>query len=267
MRLQSIPKWNNQYLAKNDIIKELSNCDKQITPNCLRALYKFPPGFTANPKNSYGIVEYTPQAYVPSDLDLFFKNFSTKQVGQRPILDSIDGGYIQQTDMEFKYNGESNLDLEYGMALVYPQQVTLYQVGDAVEGASFNDFLDAIDGSYCSVPPGDDPTQDGIYPDPYCDPASQVCYKGPKNCGGFAATKVISTSYGYNEHDLTPAYEMRQCNEYMKLGLMGVSVLYSSGDYGVGGNQGNCINGAGADAPYQNGTLGGRFNPGFPSTW
>lgn len=115
----------------------------------------------------------------------------------------------------------------------------------------------------------------------------QGCYTGPKTCGGFAATKVISTSYAYNEHDLTPAYEKRQCNEYsechsivrlsrhywltryrlvVKLGLMGVSVLYSSGDYGVGGNGGQCIDGAGPDAPYINGTLGGRFNPSFPGT-
>jgi hypothetical protein len=41
--------------------------------------------------------------------------------------------------------------------LVYPQKVTLYQVGDLVEGASFNNFLDAIDGSYCTSGGGDDP--------------------------------------------------------------------------------------------------------------
>lgn len=50
------------------------------------------------------------------------------------------------------------------MSLVYPQKVTLYQVGDLVEGASFNNFLDAIDGSYCSYEGGDDPTQDAVYP-------------------------------------------------------------------------------------------------------
>jgi len=70
----------------------------------------------------------------------------------------------------------------------------LYQVGDALEGASFNDFLDAIDGSYCTFQGGDDPIQDATYPDPY-GTAAQGAYKGPKNCGGFAATKVISTSY------------------------------------------------------------------------
>lgn len=32
------------------------------------------------------------------------------------------------------------------MALVFPQQVTLYQAGDIPQGASFGNFLDAIDG-------------------------------------------------------------------------------------------------------------------------
>ena len=32
-------------------------------------------------------------------------------------------------------------------------------------GASFNNFLDAIDGSYCTFEGDDDPTQDGVYPD------------------------------------------------------------------------------------------------------
>lgn len=82
-----------------------------ITPDCLRALYQFPVNHQANSKNSYGIVEYTPQAYVPGDLDLFFSNFSKSQVGNRPILDSIDGGVVQQTNMSFSFNGESNLDL------------------------------------------------------------------------------------------------------------------------------------------------------------
>ncbi|EMC93369.1 hypothetical protein BAUCODRAFT_113640 [Baudoinia panamericana UAMH 10762] len=240
---------------------DLSTCDEYIVPDCLRYLYQFPTNYGANPQNSYGIVEYTPQAYVPSDLDMFFRNFSSRSVGTRPILDSIDGGVVQQTNMSFGYNGESDLDLEYAITLVYPQPVTLYQVGDLVEGASFNNFLDAIDGSYCTYEGGDDPTQDAIYPDPYGG------YQGPENCGGYTATKVISTSYAYNEHDLTPFYEMRQCNEYMKLGMMGVSVLYSSGDYGVAGNGGQCINGTGADANYTApGAAYGRFNPSFPGT-
>ncbi|KAI0093141.1 hypothetical protein BDY19DRAFT_922273 [Irpex rosettiformis] len=35
--------------------------------------------------------------------------------------------------------------------------------------------------------------------------------------------------------DLTPAYAARQCAEYGELGLMGVTFLYASGDWGVAG--------------------------------
>lgn len=211
---------------------DLTYCNEEITPECLRALYSIPEGTTANSKNSYGIVEYSPQAYLPADLDLFFANYSSNLVGERPIFDSIDGGVLQTEVESFDYNGESDLDLEYAMTLVYPQKVTLYQVGDIVEGASFNNFLDAFDASYCS---GDDPTDDGVYPDPYNYTGS---YQGPEDCGDFTPAKVISTSYSYDEADLTAAYEIRQCNEYLKLGLMGTTFLYSSGDDGVAGNEG-----------------------------
>jgi hypothetical protein len=37
-------------------------------------------------------VEYTPQAYVPSDLDIFAKTYAPDILGKRPKLVSIDGG-------------------------------------------------------------------------------------------------------------------------------------------------------------------------------
>lgn len=243
-----LPKVGAQVSAGN-IFKDLQNCDKQITPVCLQALYRFPPQFHANPGNSYGIVEYTPQAYLQSDLNRFFANFSPPLVGKPPKFVSIDGGVDQTTNQGFDYNGESNLDLEYAMALVYPLNVTLFQTGDLVQGASFNNFLDGIDASYCTYEGGDDPTQDGIYP--------------ASDCGTAKPTNVISTSYGYNEADLTPFYEQRQCNEYMKLGLQGTTILYSSGDYGVAGNGGQCIDPT--TGQYNNGTSG-KFNPSFPGT-
>ena len=148
-------------------------------------------------------MEYSPQAYLPSDLQMFAKNYSTDLIGKEPKMVSIDGGgilfpecgamlntiyvplgYLQTTNRSFDNNGESDLDLQYGMSLVTGEQtVTLYQTGDMVvgrlvarvssgvsnsrcgAGASFNNFLDAIDGSYCTFDGGDDPTQDGVYPD------------------------------------------------------------------------------------------------------
>ena len=85
-------------------------------------------------------------------MDLFFKNFSHAQIGQRPKLVSIDGGKIPsflsslfvfdhgrigilQTDQTGPdFNLESSLDLQYSMGLVGKnQQVTLFQVGDVIE--------------------------------------------------------------------------------------------------------------------------------------
>ncbi|KAF7323695.1 Subtilisin-like protein [Mycena kentingensis (nom. inval.)] len=233
------------------------NCASQITPACLRALYKFndyKP--VATDRNSYAIVEYTPQAYVPSDLDHFAANFPPSVVGARPILESIDGGTLQTPFVGFDFNGESNLDLQYAMNLVGPKQdVTLYQVGDIPMGASFNNLLDALDESFCTFEGGDDPLFDGIYPDPL-----SGGYQG-HDCGTVKPAYVISTSYGYNEADLSPAYTARQCAEYAKLGLMGVTVLYSSGDNGVGGNGALCLNPNGSQS-----RTGKIFSPSFPST-
>ena len=75
-------------------------------------------------------------------------------------------------------------------------------------GGSFNNFLDALDGSYCDYDGGDNSTFDGIYPD--------STYKR-KDCGTAPLANVISTSYGYTEALLGPAYIERQCYEYGKV--------------------------------------------------
>lgn len=253
----SLPKQGTQIDNSTNSIDGLKTCDTVITPDCLRALYGIPVLTTANPANSFGIVEYTPQIYIQEDLDLFFSNYSKNQKQRSPILNSINGGISGNRTQGFFLNAESDLDLEYGMTLVNPQPVQLYQVGDFIEGGSLNDFLDAVDASYCTFDGGDDPVQDGQYP------SSRGGYEGPKNCGGFAATKVISSSYAYNEADLTARYETRQCAEYAKLGLAGSTFLFASGDYGVSGNLFKCIE-------PRNKTLNvgnnGIFNPSFPAS-
>lgn len=238
----------------------LENCDTMITTACLQALYNFPPGSKSATNNTMGVVEYTPQAFLQTDLNMWFEQFSPNQANKVPIVDLIDGAVVQQTNQSFAFNGESALDLEFAMALINPQQVTVFQVGDLVEGGSFNNFLEAIDASYCTADGGDskDPNVDGQYPDP-----KPGGFPGELQCGRYQSTKVISTSYSANEADLGAKYEMRQCNEYMKLGLQGVSVLYSSGDFGVAGNGGQCIDSK--TGAYNNGSSG-VFNPSFPGT-
>ncbi|PLW47967.1 hypothetical protein PCANC_09418 [Puccinia coronata f. sp. avenae] len=231
---------------------DLAHCANVTTIDCLKALYKFGDYQMTSPtKHTLAIVEYTPQSVVYKDMDLFFSTFAPNVKGSRPNLVPIDGGELNQEMTEFGLNGESNLDLQYSMPLVYPLNISLYQVGDPEIGGSFNNFLDALDSSYCSTPL--DPMQDGLYPNPRGYPK--------RDCGTVKPANIISTSYGMNEADATPAYLMRQCNEYGKLGLMGTSFLFSSGDNGVAGNRGVCLNRDGSQS-----VEGKLFNPSFPGT-
>ncbi|KAF9243181.1 peptidase S8/S53 domain-containing protein [Melanogaster broomeanus] len=194
------------------LVTELEQCDEYITPICLRALYGLVYVPVATELNSYGI-------------DL---------IGKEPYMVSIDGGYAQTEYQGFGYNGESDLDLQYGMSLVTgAQTVTLYQTGDMVEvlaiSSNFRQVLPSTISltlsmvPYCTFEGGDDYTQDAMYPDEYP--------------GG------------------------TWCAEYAKLGLMGVTVLYSSGDDGVAGNGNYCLNPDGSQT-----ADGMIFNPSFPGT-
>ncbi|KAH7927947.1 subtilisin-like protein [Leucogyrophana mollusca] len=232
-------------------------CDEEITPSCLRALYGLPNKPVSAKKNSFGIVEFTPQTHRQSDLNSFAKKYSTGLSGVSPKMVSIDGGVLQTKLTDDNYYAESSADLEYGMSLVGPkQEVTLYQVGDTHRGASFNNFLDAIDGFYCIFENGDDASHDTIYPDNV--PGG---YKGKQPCGTVKPTNVISTSYKYNEADLSDLYAGRQCLEYGKLGIMGITVLYPSGDDGVEGGRGLCLTPKGKQT-----SKGKVFNPSFPAS-
>ncbi|KAH7904514.1 peptidase S8/S53 domain-containing protein [Hygrophoropsis aurantiaca] len=204
---------------------------EQIEPNCYRGLYGIPETPPSPAKqNGFGIVEYAPNAYLQKDLDMFAKQFSPSLVGKFPKQISIHGG-TQQTKLKgSEYNGESDYDLQYAMSLVgEKQQVTLYQVGIlAVDSMSDDNFLDAIDAFYCFSSFGN--TQHD----------HTGGYKGPKACGTDKPTNVISSSHAAPEVAISNSYAARQCIEYGKLGVMGVTVLYSSGDSGVAGIYGQC---------------------------
>jgi len=188
----------------------------------------------------------------------------TPHSGTHPTLDSIDGGFAPVTNIS-QAGGEANLDFELAIPIIYPQTTTLYQTDDPyyAEGDSnatgiFNTFLDAIDGSYCTYSAygetGNDPVLDPKYPDP--NPGG---YKGQSMCGVYKPTNVISISYGEQEQDLPAYYQQRQCNEFLKLGLQGVSIFVASGDTGVGG-----IPGDGApNGCLRNGTV---FSPTQPNS-
>jgi tripeptidyl-peptidase-1 len=55
MQLGSLPK-QGATLADNEVLdsEQLENCDRQITPNCVRALYDFGPGNSVQQQNTLG---------------------------------------------------------------------------------------------------------------------------------------------------------------------------------------------------------------------
>jgi tripeptidyl-peptidase-1 len=69
-----------------------------------------------------------------------------------------------------------------------------------------------------------------------------LLYNVDRDCGTVKPANVISTSYALDEAKLSRASATRQCNEYAKLGLLGVTFLYASGDDGVAGDDGKCLN-------------------------
>jgi tripeptidyl-peptidase I len=168
------------------------------------------------------------------------------------------------------------MDLMLAYPIIYPQTITLYNADDLLWQADpnfiytygFNTFLDALDGSYCIYSAfgetrnasniGDDGQGRPVYPDPR--PGE---FNGPLQCGLYKPTNRIFWSYGGDEADVPDYYQKRQCKENLKLGVRGVSILFTSGDSGVS----TYPPPYGIDGP--TGCLGKEeniFNPSWPST-
>ena len=115
-------------------------------------------------------------------------------------------------------------------------------------------------GSYCTYMGGDQPYLDPQYPDP-----NEGGYLGPLQCGGAPLSNIISFSYGQIEAGLPRFYQQRQCHEWMKLGLQGVSILFGSGDSGVANayNTGEAKTCVDVEQGYVT-PSGKQFSPSFP---
>ena len=242
---------------------QATGCDTTITPSCIKTLYNITNPTLAASGNKLGIFEDLGDVYSQTDLNEFFLNLAPNiPPGTHPILDSIDGATAPNPVTSA--GAESDLDFQISYPIIYPQNFILFQTDDPVYEANYkysgflNNFLDAIDGSYCTYSAFGETGNSPLDP-PYPDPAAGG-YKGALNCGVYKPTNVISISYGGQEYDLPTNYQQRQCNEYMKLGMQGVSIVVASGDSGVAGP-------AGDDNP--DGCLGptGKiFSPDFPAT-
>ncbi|KAF4237496.1 hypothetical protein CNMCM8980_006955 [Aspergillus fumigatiaffinis] len=218
----------------------LGLCDIAVMPACVHAIYNISEGTKATKGNELGIFEDLGDVYSQEDLDLFFSTFAPQiPQGTHPILKAVDGA--QAPTSVSNAGPESDLDFQISYPIIWPQNSILFQTDDTMQLT--------------------DPTamRSPLWTPSYPNPADGG-YKGQLQCGVYQPPKVLSISYGGAEADLPIAYQRRQCAEWMKLGLQGVSVVVASGDSGVEGRNGdptpnNCL-----------GTEGKVFAPDFPAT-
>jgi tripeptidyl-peptidase-1 len=205
------------------------DCFEFMNPECLRLLYNIPAStnIPIHPNNSFGIFELSYTTWLPEDLDAFFMDFEPQLVNTRPVIQPIDGGYRQTEFKNDIFNLESNLDFEYAMSLTYPQPVINLQVGSETQVGNTNIMLAAFDKEYCET--GLDPEFNAIQlsGNPTNNSANVT------DCGTVDPPLVISISYAWNEAAFSERYDQRQCLEYLKLGLQGVTVMAASADLGT----------------------------------
>lgn len=251
---QQIPR---QQVVLNDKVTALAplplGCFTQTTLSCLRNLYRIPEDVLPHPNNTFGIFEPSWYSWLPEDLDEFFGKMQKNLVGHRPKVDAVNGGYLQRNYTGLLWNQEPNLDFEYAMALTSPQEVTNVQVGSYEKVGNLDNMLAAFDKYYCdSISPADKK-----YPVSY----PPGCNATACDCGSSSPPKVLSISWGWTEAAFTSNYLQRQCLEFLKLGLMGTTVVVSVSDHGTASEGGSfCIDDRTGNA------TGGRFSPTFPSS-
>jgi tripeptidyl-peptidase-1 len=132
----------------------LELCQIAITPDCISTLYNITQGDKAAPGNELGIFEDLGDVYDSTDLNLFLLTLAPEiPLGTHPTLQAIDGATAPNSVL--KAGTESNLDFQISYPIIYPQNSILFQTDDPVYEANYtysgflNNFLDAIDGSYC----------------------------------------------------------------------------------------------------------------------
>ncbi|KAI0055948.1 family S53 protease [Artomyces pyxidatus] len=183
-----------------------ASCRDVITPACLQALYGIPTTKTSLRSSVLGVSGFVGQFSNRADLKAFLEAF-------RPDLppadtfafESVDGGQNSQNISQAGV--EADFDIQYSIGLASGVPVTFISVGPANSSESNADFVASLQDIMLFL----------------------LGQKSPPN--------VLTTSYGLNEADVSQPLAISICNLCLQLGARGTSILFSSGDGGVGGSQ------------------------------
>ncbi|KAF8263866.1 subtilisin-like protein [Lactarius quietus] len=183
-----------------DLPSRDSDSDEVVTPSVLRSLYKTE-GYVpaAVDRNVLGIAGYDGEFPSPQDLNQFMEEFRTDGEDATYTVELVNGGGYDPSNP----GDEGDLDTQYAVGMAYPTPLTYYSTAGAVNTER----------------------------DPYIHWLAYVLHQK-------AIPQTISTSYGNYEDTVPPDYAERICFLFAQLGARGVSVIFSTGDFGVG--QGDC---------------------------
>ncbi|KUJ06660.1 tripeptidyl peptidase-like protein [Mollisia scopiformis] len=209
-----------------------------VTPTCLRTLYgtiDYTPKSAG--ENQIGLTNYLSEANNRSDVNLFLTRFRPEAAGAAFNFTTVivADGDNQQTPNNSTENAagkdlEGNLDAETILGITFPTPLTTFNTG----------------GSPPFVPDLLTPTDTN---EPYLTWLNYVLALN-------STPQVISTSYGDDEQTVPLSFATSVCNGFAQLGARGVTLLFSSGDNGVGPS---------ADCFTNDGKNTSSFLPAFPA--
>ena len=205
--------------GSGEFVTVLSSREDRVTPSSLRSLYKTGAYVpAAADRNMLGIVGYAANYPSPQDLKTFMEAYRIDGADATFTVEQVNGGGNDPSNP----STEGNLDIQYAEAMAYPTPHIYYSTGGSPQTA-----------------------------DPYIKWLKYMLRQP-------SIPQTISTSYGGYEYNFPPGYAVSVCKLFLQLGARGVSVLFSSGDSGVG--KGDCM------IKDSSGNTHVRFLPIFPAT-
>ena len=210
-----------------------------VTPLCLRTLYgtvDYTPQSTD--KNTVGQNNFLGEVSIRSDTKLYLDRFRPEASGAENDYQiiSIAGGttetVLNETLLEDSTGIEGNLDDQTLIGVSWPTPLKIFSTG----------------GSPPWMPDLTTPTNTN---EPYLVWLEYILSLPDP------LPSVVSTSYDDDEQTVPKDYAIQVCNALAQLGARGTSVLFASGDSGVGGS-GECYTNDGRNAS--------TFLPNFPSS-
>ncbi|KAH9013167.1 subtilisin-like protein [Lactarius deliciosus] len=194
--------------ASGKPVTVLSSRASRVWPSQLRGLYKtFAYVPTAADRNALGVFGYQKQYPSETDLNKFMTYFrSDVQPASLATftVELVNGGEYDPDNP----GEEANIDVQYSSAMAYPTPIIFYSTGGKGKV------------SESGVPLPGDMTLESLE---YLLKKTDI-------------PQTISISYGAYERDVPREYARALCILFAQLGARGVSVLFPSGDVGVGKN-------------------------------